>query len=1004
MSGERILIVHGAPSELRMCVDTLAGEGFQVQGVASSQKALGCLKEERFSLLLVDLATSDGAGMALLTQAKDLDPKLITIAVLGDGSWPKAVEVLRAGAWGFVAKPCQPGDLVLAVREALEERRQEQTLLHAHCPVPELFQASLMGEDVRSRCAQLLDVVVRQIRADQAFILLLDDEKNALHLVSSVGVPSKAIEGVRIPLERAAVRRALERKEPWMVSDPLSLDPSLQVLIYGSDVARTWFVPLRTREKAVGMLSFSHLNGSVALDQSKMKLLAIMSAQIAIGVQNARLFERNERLKTFNETIVQNMEEGILLEDATGHITFVNPTAADLLGCSPDELLSQHWTSLVAPECVTKVGEETAKRPQGISSRYETTLLTKEGRRIPAIASACPLFNDEQFTGTLVVVTDITELKQVTETLRESKHLLQATFASLRDAVFILDTGTQRFDSPRGPVCREQDGLQSTKPSGSNGQPTPVDSTMPFQSLEAQPDPTIIDCNPAASEMFGYSREEMLGRSTLFLHLDEPSLQKFREHIYTAVESKGYLSHLEFTMRRKNGERFSTEHSVVPLMDEQNGRIGWVSVVRDITKRKRAQDKLRQRNEELMALNAIATTMNQSLDMEQMLNATLDKVLEVVDIDGGWIQLVAEDEPALSMTAHRGFSQGLLEQTRSLGLDSSLTGEVARTGQPIVLDKVTEDPRLTVEMARQEDLHAFAGVPIKSRDRVLGVLGIFSRQPRTLSPLKIQILTSVGHQIGVALENVQLAQTATEMEMCRELDRMRAELIANVSHELRTPLGLIKLACSTLQRQDVEVDRETQIEFLRDISEETDKLEKIVSNLLNLSQAESGWLSLDKRPVDVGRLVGEVVQDMKAQFPTRQFVDDLPATPLDVIADRDRLEQVLRNLLSNAVKYSPEGGPVTIRGHRDKERILLSVSDHGIGIPSEDLEAVFERFYRVENEVTQRVRGAGLGLAVCRDIVEAHGGRVWLESALGEWTTSHLELSVDPNECGRSSS
>ena len=385
-------------------------------------------------------------------------PKLITIAMLGEGSWPKAIEVLRAGAWGFVVKPCEPGDLLLAVREAIEEQRQEQVLQHARCPIPEIFQASMMGEDVRSRCAQLLDVVVRQIRADQALILLLDDEMDALYVVGSVGVPSEAVEGMRIPLKHAAVRQALEQEEPWMVSEQVNLDP----ITAGADFRvrdRQHLVcatPYR-RGRRLGMLTFSHLSGSVPLDPSKVKLLTIMSAQIAIGVQNARLFERIEHLKTFNETIVQSMEEGILLEDATGHVTFVNPKAAALLGYAPDDLLGQHWTSVVAPEYVTKVSEETAKRPQGISSRYETVLLTKEGQKIPVIASACPLFDDGQFTGTLVVVTDITEHKQVAETLRESQHLLQTTFASLRDAVFILDTGTQRIGSSKGPVGRGQD-------------------------------------------------------------------------------------------------------------------------------------------------------------------------------------------------------------------------------------------------------------------------------------------------------------------------------------------------------------------------------------------------------------------------------------------------------------------------------------------------------------------------------------------------------------------
>ena len=695
-----------------------------------------------------------------------------------------------------------------------------------------------------------------------------------------------------------------------------------------------------------------------------------------------------------NETIVQNMEECTLLEDATGHVTFVNPRTADLLGCVPNDLLRRHWTSIVAPECVTKVGEESAKRPQGISSRYETMLLTKEGGKVPVLASACPLFDDGQFTGTLVVVTDIREQKQVAETLRESQYLLQTTFASLRDAVFILDTGTQRIDASSGTADHREGTAEHARALGDNGQQTPISSAVPSLGVRFAQEPAIIDCNPAALEMFGYSRKEMLGRSTAFLHLDEAGLQEFREHLYAAVESRGFLSHFEFKMKRKNGEVFFTEHSVVPLVDEHVGRFGWVSVVRDITRRKRAQDELQRRNEELMALNAIATTMSQSLDMGQTLDATLEKLLEVIDIDGGWIQLLAEDGHTLSMVAHRGFSQELLEETRTLRVGESITGKVAETCQPIVLEKVSDDPRPKVETAKQENLHTFAGVPIKSHDRVLGVLGVFSREPRMLSPLKIQTLTSIGHQIGVAIENTQLAHTASEVEMCRELDRMRAVLIANVSHELRTPLGLIKLACSTLQRSNVDIDRETQLEFLQDISDEADKLEKIVSNLLDLSRVENGWMSLEKQPVDMGRLAGNVVQDMKIQFPSRQFVHAFPSTPLVVTADPERLEQVLRNLLGNAIRYSPEGGPITVRGRRTKEKIVISISDQGIGIPPKDLESVFDRFYRVENEVTQRARGAGLGLAVCRDIVEAHDGRIWIESTLGERTSVFFDLPV----------
>jgi K+-sensing histidine kinase KdpD len=358
--------------------------------------------------------------------------------------------------------------------------------------------------------------------------------------------------------------------------------------------------------------------------------------------------------------------------------------------------------------------------------------------------------------------------------------------------------------------------------------------------------------------------------------------------------------------------------------------------------------------------------------------------------------LLDEDGEVLLMVTHRGFSPEMIEETRTIKLGESMTGKVAQSGQPIVVGKVSDDPRLTMDIVRREDLHLFAGIPIKSHYQVLGVLGVFSRRPCPLSPRKLQLLTVVGHQLGIAIENVRLANKATENEICRELDRLRSDLIANVSHELRTPLGLIKLACTTLQREDVDVDRETQLEFLRDISAESDRLERLVSDLLDLSRREGGRLSLDKHPVDVNRLVWGVTQSMEAQFPNRHFVNKVPTTSLLATADPERLEQVLRNLVNNAIKYSPQGGSISVRCYGSNGEIVIGVSDQGIGIPAEDLERVFERFYRVDNEVTRHTRGAGLGLAVCRDIVEAHGGSMWLESTLGRGTTAYIRLPVGP--------
>ncbi|MFB0546921.1 MAG: ATP-binding protein [Anaerolineae bacterium] len=410
--------------------------------------------------------------------------------------------------------------------------------------------------------------------------------------------------------------------------------------------------------------------------------------------------------------------------------------------------------------------------------------------------------------------------------------------------------------------------------------------------------------------------------------------------------------------------------------------------------KKQAQDEIRRRNKELIALNAIATTIGQSLDLEHILNATLDKVLQVIEIDAGWIQLLDEDAGVLSLVAHRGFSQAMVEETRTIKLGESMTGKVAQSGQPIVVDRVSDESRLSTGIGRQEALHVFAGVPLKSKDRVLGVLGVLSRSPRQLNSQEVQLLTAIGHQIGVAVENVRLAEKTSEIEILRELNRLRSELIANVSHELRTPLGLIKIFCTTLLREDMDFDRETQREFLHHIEEEADKLEKIVDNLLDLSRMRDGRLRLDRRPTDMGQLASEVMEAMEVQLTKHRFVHDFPSDPLVTTVDPKRIEQVLRNLLNNAIKYSPEGGTITVQGRRDERQILVRVTDQGIGIPSEDLERVFERFYRVENEITKSVRGAGLGLAVCRGIVEAHGGRIWVESTLGVGSTFYFTLPV----------
>ncbi len=423
----------------------------------------------------------------------------------------------------------------------------------------------------------------------------------------------------------------------------------------------------------------------------------------------------------------------------------------------------------------------------------------------------------------------------------------------------------------------------------------------------------------------------------------------------------------------------------------------------EIAERKRAEEEIQRRNQDLAALNMIATTIGQSSGLEQILTATLERAIALTDIDGGWVQLLDDDGHTLILAAQHGIPEPASELMKRLNLTrirsvESSAGARAEAGPTFRIDDVLEDVRHKIEASRPDTRFTLTGVPIQPKDRVLGILGGISHSSQALSPNRVQLLTTIGHQIGFAVENARLAQQAAEVKILREIDRLRSELIANVSHELRTPLGLIKISSSSLLMDDADFDRETQTKFLYSISEETTKLERIVEHLLDLGRIESGRLSLDKQPTDLGELVLNTTRSMEALSSQHRLVSDLPEEPLMAMVDAKRVEQVLRNLLDNAIKYSPDGGTILLQAHSDDLHVLITVSDEGIGIPAEEWNRVFDRFHRVENELTRRMRGAGLGLAVCKGIVEAHGGRIWVESQPGAGSTFCLTLPAHVRE------
>lgn|GEM_PF-2285206 len=227
----------------------------------------------------------------------------------------------------------------------------------------------------------------------------------------------------------------------------------------------------------------------------------------------------------------------------------------------------------------------------------------------------------------------------------------------------------------------------------------------------------------------------------------------------------------------------------------------------------------------------------------------------------------------------------------------------------------------------------------------------------------------------------------------QELNRLKDEFVSTVSHELRNPLTYLMSGSELLQAG---ILPPKQQEVIREIARTADTMSRIVEDLLDLSRLGTGRFRLEREPVDLRALIRRVVHSIETGALRHRFRVLLPQALPAVPADPVRIEQVLLNLLTNAVRYSPAGGTITVSARLMADAVEVAVQDQGIGIPADKLERIFETFYRVESPQVRSVRGSGLGLAVCKALVEAHGGRIWVESQEGIGSTFSFTLPLAP--------
>jgi signal transduction histidine kinase len=397
----------------------------------------------------------------------------------------------------------------------------------------------------------------------------------------------------------------------------------------------------------------------------------------------------------------------------------------------------------------------------------------------------------------------------------------------------------------------------------------------------------------------------------------------------------------------------------------------------------RLYEQLAHRHHEMSALCAVAEAISRPLDLGDLLQHALDRVIEVTHAEGGAIRILETTSRVAELVAHRGLSETYIQQAHRFPLSQEIVGWVARTGQPSLSQDMWADPRVSPEMRellKEVGHRSLAQVPLRVQDQIVGTLGVVAREPGLFKEDDLQLLNAIGQQLGVAIANARLRQEALTAERLAAV----GQVAASVAHDLRSPLGGILRSAEFLARPELSSD--TRQKLSQAVVSLARRLINATQEILDFVRGER--LPLRCTPCPLIEFLDGVLTVLQVDFSDQgiEVGRDYGYTgPL--VMDADRMAQVVYNIAANARDAMPQGGTFSVSTRQDGGWIQLRFSDTGPGVPEEMIDRIFEPFFTYGKR-----EGAGLGLSIARRIVEEHGGEMWAESEVGQGATFVLSL------------
>jgi PAS domain S-box-containing protein len=676
------------------------------------------------------------------------------------------------------------------------------------------------------------------------------------------------------------------------------------------------------------------------------------------------------------QSFFQNVTEYVVAINRNFEIVMANDLFKERFGGQPKGFCYQTWKKSDY-KCRNCIVERTFQ--DGKSHQREETVVMKDGKKAQMLLRTTPVkVANDRVTYVLETAVDITGNRNLQKELSQLTGNLEQVISDRMNSL------KQSEEKYRTIFERSGDAMMLTDPKGA-----------------------VLEVNQAGIDILGFSkREELLevnSATVLFKHDDD--LLRFQKKLFR----EGFVTGFEASLLRKNGSVFYGLLTANVTLDVVGQITGYVFIIRDVTRNKRAQEQIEWRNKWLATLNATSTAIGSSLDLDEIVSNTVEKILGILESVSIRIYRLNKKKQTLELLASRGLSSRFVEngrvKTRELGQGflgkSPLTSETKVVTDPSNLD----DP--SADLFAEEGIQSAIYVPLVSKGEPVGAMVISSQSTFDLSNDYLEFLSAIGNQLGVAIEKAGLYENlknayqelkeAQEQVIAQEKLASLGKLSATIAHEINNPLAAVLTYNRLMIKQNrngrLTPERKDDIARYLDImASETARCGEIVKNLLAFSRQSK--INIENRNIKeiVDRTLALLSHDleMKGVQVVKHMSSHLP----QVQCDFKQIQQALLNVIGNASEAMTEGGVLTLAAKHSAEgrNMEIKISDTGCGIPKSHLKSIFEPFFTTKEEG----KGVGLGLSVVYGIVTRHRGIIEVESDPGEGTifTIRLPLAV----------